>query len=306
MVNKRETARININGIVSIEKDNQEHLKPIVNFSKTGACVQLDDDFVYEHDNLFISLPLNNSKKINCKVIWSIKDKNNGYRLYGLKFIDFIINDEKELKQLILNLSTPPKKLDYISNNPSLKKITDISWGGHYKKCVGTLPLLSSYLRKAVPLLGFVNWEVLEYREGYCKSVIPFMNDSKNQNTTHQAALFLLTADYTGGIALGSAIRGLPSFGIHPDNFDDDYGLVYWLIKAKTEFVKQSKGNLFATAKIPEEELLSIKTSLLKRGRIVKNLDVVLTNDNDDISAKVTNKYLMQIVAYKEFQEINM
>ena len=68
MTNKRVADRVDINGLVSVVKENKEHQKPLINLSKTGACVQLENDFLCGNDSLFISLPLSNQKELNCSI----------------------------------------------------------------------------------------------------------------------------------------------------------------------------------------------------------------------------------------------
>jgi hypothetical protein len=71
-------------------------------------------------------------------------------------------------------------------------------------------------LRSAVPVLGHVGWEVLDVAEGFARTLLPLNEASTNQHGSHQAALMVLAADYTGGIALGTLFRGCPIAGVHP------------------------------------------------------------------------------------------
>lgn len=104
-----------------------------------------------------------------------------------------------------------------------------ISMEEHHKR-FGKVDFLTGCFRRAVPVLDFVDWRIIELKPGYCKTMIPFDGRSKNQNASHQAALYLLAADYTGGTALGNHIK-LPSLGIHPADYCEEYGIVFWFMQ---------------------------------------------------------------------------
>ena len=59
--------------------------------------------------------------------------------------------------------------------------------------------LLTELLHAAVPVLKHVGWFVREVRDGAAASCLPLNEESTNQHGTHQAALLMLAADYTGG-----------------------------------------------------------------------------------------------------------
>jgi acyl-coenzyme A thioesterase PaaI-like protein len=163
---------------------------------------------------------------------------------------------------------------------------------------------LTSCFRKSVPVLDFVDWHIVELKEGYCKSRMPFVKSAKNQNASHQAALFLLAADYTGGIALCNHIK-LPSFGIHPEEYWEDFGLVFLTVHSEVKYKKLSTKNLIAVANINEQEIQNITNYLFRKGRIIQSINVGLKNEDEEMLGTVTMKYLIQLLSLKEWQEYN-
>ena len=164
--------------------------------------------------------------------------------------------------------------------------------------------LLTLWCRISIPVLDFVGWQIAELHEGYCKSVIPFVKTARNQNASHQAALFLLAADYTGGIALCNHIK-LPSFGIHPEEYYEDFGLVLFTAHSEVKYKKLSKMNLIAVANIDEEGKKNFTNYLFRKGRIVQSINVELKNEDEEMLGTVTMKYLIQLMSLKEWQEFN-
>ena len=67
-------------------------------------------------------------------------------------------------------------------------------------------PLTESFHR-SVPSLKYLNWTIEEIERGYAATRLPLNVESSNQYITQQAALMLLAADYTGGIALSTLFR---------------------------------------------------------------------------------------------------
>jgi hypothetical protein len=184
-----------------------------------------------------------------------------------------------------------------------LERQNTIPLSEHHKKH-GHPEFLTSCFRKSVPVLDFVDWRILELKEGYCKSVMPFVKSTKNQNASHQAALFLLSADYTGGIAISNHIK-LPSFGIHPEEYYEDFGILHFLVHSEIKYKKLSTKNLIATSSISEEEVQDITKTFYNKGRFIKSVLVELKNDDKEMLGKATMKYLVQLMSLKEWQEYN-
>ena len=68
--------------------------------------------------------------------------------------------------------------------------------------------------------------------------MLPRSVESSNQHIAHQAAVILIAADYTGGVALGTLLHGAPLVGIHPQK--TDYGASLWGAKADIKWIKPS------------------------------------------------------------------
>ena len=72
-----------------------------------------------------------------------------------------------------------------------------------------------------VPILKHLEWKVTDTGRGFPETILPLNIASTNQHITHQAAVFLIAADYTGGIALGTLLDTF-LWWEHPQN--TDYG----------------------------------------------------------------------------------
>jgi methyltransferase (TIGR00027 family) len=125
----------------------------------------------------------------------------------------------------------------------------EIRWESDYRFRMNP-ELLSRLLREAVPSLAWVDWRVTEIEEGRAVTVLPLNANSTNQHGTHQAALLALAADYTGGAALTSLIRGVPFVGVHPQV--DTEGAAMWLANFDVKYQQPSTSDVVLTAEIPQ------------------------------------------------------
>ena len=124
---------------------------------------------------------------------------------------------------------------------------SDITWGQDYKSRMNP-ELLTFLLRSSVPVLESSDWMVTKVQEGYSETLLPLNKATTNQHGTHQAALVSLSADYTGGIALASLLRGVPIAGIHPCR--DDVSAALWLAGMNVRYKSPSTGHLTAICEI--------------------------------------------------------
>ena len=97
---------------------------------------------------------------------------------------------------------------------------SSISWAQDYNTRVNPT-LMTRLLHEAIPVLQWTGWRVTEVEEGCCTTELPLNHATTNQHGTHQAALLSLSADYTGGLALATLLRGVPFAGVHPCNEDN-------------------------------------------------------------------------------------
>jgi hypothetical protein len=95
------------------------------------------------------------------------------------------------------------------------------------------LPLLNQSFRESVPVLEFLDWSILDVRRGYAETKLPLNANSSNQYVTHQAALQLLAADYTGGLALASLFHMGRVIGFWESK--DDKGIYMWGRKSNNQ-----------------------------------------------------------------------
>ena len=112
--------------------------------------------------------------------------------------------------------------------------------------------MLTSLLRQQVPVLDFVKWSVTFVEQGTARTMLPLISPSTNQHCTHQAALFFLAADYTGGIALASLIPHWPVIGVHPVA-PTEKSMALWLVKGEIKFFRPSVGCLEVSARVEPE-----------------------------------------------------
>jgi hypothetical protein len=171
----------------------------------------------------------------------------------------------------------------------------EIPWEEHCQKYCN--PFLSTeLLRKAVPLLDYVNWRVEEVKEGYCHSIIPVQKETTNQHKTIQSSTFFLSADYTGGIALGGLFKGLPTFGVH--SVEDGYGISLWLIRAELKFKKPGTSDLKISSGVSKDKIDKIRDRFFKRKPVIERLEVTFENDGYIVS-KGLMTYFAQLTTYE-------
>ena len=166
-----------------------------------------------------------------------------------------------------------------------------ISWQEDYKNRINP-SLMTRLLHDAIPVLKSVDWRVVEIREGGCISELPLCYESTNQHGTHQAALISLSADYTGGIALATLLRGVPFAGVHPCNEETSASL--WLAAMDVRYRNPSTEHLFATCRVPDDMFAMIRQRYFAGKRVLVTLPVTFTTPNDEIVAEAQMKYFVQ------------
>jgi methyltransferase (TIGR00027 family) len=135
---------------------------------------------------------------------------------------------------------------------------------------------VTSLLREQVPVLDFVQWSVTLIEPGYTESVLPLNPQSTNQHFTHQAALFLLAGDYTGGTALASLLMGWPVIGIHPVTSPRSVSM--WLLRADVKYVRPSVGDLTASALVEPALRKRIQTRFASGQTVIESIAVEYRN----------------------------
>lgn len=135
---------------------------------------------------------------------------------------------------------------------------------------------LTTAFHTSVPVLKYLDWKVVETRRGFAASLLPLNIHSTNQHITHQAAVILIAADYTGGIALGTLLHGVPLVGIHPQN--DYYGAYLWGAKAEIRWIRPSTADLICEADIPRERHDQIVKRFFSGRRVLETVHVEMKN----------------------------
>ncbi len=125
------------------------------------------------------------------------------------------------------------------------------SWEADRKARFEIEPLTASFHR-SVPSLKYLDWRIEEIGRGWAITRLPLNVESSNQYITQQAALMLLAADYTGGIALSTLFEHTPIIGFHPQR--TDFGAYLWGAAASIKWLRPSTDDLILKSVIPERD----------------------------------------------------
>lgn len=148
--------------------------------------------------------------------------------------------------------------------------------------------VVTSLLREQVPVLDFVQWSVTSIEPGFTESVLPLNPQSTNQHFTHQAALFLLAGDYTGGTALASLLTGWPVIGVHPVSSPQSVSM--WLLKGEIKYSRPSVADLKISARIDTENRDRIRRRFLAGQTVIESIVVEFRN-NETVVGEATLTY---------------
>lgn len=165
-----------------------------------------------------------------------------------------------------------------------------VSWQEHYNNYTNP-ELATRLLRKAVPVLEHVGWEVIEVNEGHAITSLPLNKASTNQHGTHQAALISLAADYTGGIALASLLRGVSLSGIHPRADDNSASL--WLADMSVRYRCPSTGHLTGECIVPEALVQKVVNRYFSNKKVFVKLPMTF-HSNGELVAEAVMSYFVQ------------
>ncbi|OHB80798.1 MAG: hypothetical protein A2W31_04950 [Planctomycetes bacterium RBG_16_64_10] len=152
--------------------------------------------------------------------------------------------------------------------------------------------VVTALLQEQVPVLRFVNWSITLIERGRTESVLPLNAESTNQHVTHQAALFLLAADYTGGTALASLLSGWPVIGVHPVSSDDSVSL--WLVKSEVKYARPSVTDLRVTACIDPQRFARICKRFAAGKAVIESIPIECRNGDLLVAEGETTYYARQ------------
>lgn len=164
------------------------------------------------------------------------------------------------------------------------------SWEQDYVQRVNP-ELMTELLRKAIPVLAHSNWYIDKVEEGFCESVLPLNSPTTNQHGTHQAALISLSADYTGGLALATLLRGVPLAGVHRCHEDNSASL--WLASMNVKYRSPSSGHLTGVCRIDPRKAEALRSRYFGGSRILATLEVEFFS-NGELVAVAEMKYFAQ------------
>ncbi len=165
-----------------------------------------------------------------------------------------------------------------------------VTWNQDYQQRVNP-ELMTGLLRAAIPVLESSDWRIEKVEEGFCQSVLPLNTPTTNQHGTHQAALISLSADYTGGLALATLLRGIPLAGVH--RCHDDNSASLWLAGMNVKYRSPSSGHLTGVCRIDAKTADSIRNRYFSGNRVLATLEVNFYS-NGDLVAVAEMKYFAQ------------
>ncbi|MBM3163604.1 MAG: SAM-dependent methyltransferase [Chlorobi bacterium] len=138
------------------------------------------------------------------------------------------------------------------------------------------LEALTESFHESVPVLDFLDWRITAVERGYTETVLPLNPNSSNQYITHQAALMLLAADYTGGIALASLFHMIPIIGFVPSV--DDNAAYMWGAKATIQWFAPSCHNLTCRAAIDRSKWEMLAKRYAESNKVITTIPVMMYN----------------------------
>jgi methyltransferase (TIGR00027 family) len=193
---------------------------------------------------------------------------------------------------LLYEAENLPSLIDEQSALPAIVSTTDMArdWGAD-RECRLEPVRLTELFQTAIPVLRHLDWRVTDTDRGFCESILPLNVESSNQHIAHQAALILLAADYTGGVALGSLLYEIPVVGIHPQK--SDYGAYLWGAKADIKWIRPSSGDLICSARIQLDRREIILRRFLQGKRVLETVHVEMRNE-DELVAEANVTYWVQ------------
>lgn len=166
----------------------------------------------------------------------------------------------------------------------------EITWEQDYQSRSNP-ELMTLLLRTSVPVLEQSDWRITKVEDGYCETLLPLNKATTNQHGTHQAALVSLSADYTGGMALATLLRGVPLAGIHPCR--DDVSASLWLAGMNVRYKSPSTGHLTGICEIDPIQAAEIRKRYFRGSRVLASLQVRFYS-NEELVAEAEMKYFAQ------------
>lgn len=140
------------------------------------------------------------------------------------------------------------------------------------------LPSLNASFHESVPVLKLLDWEILDVRRGYAETKLPLNANSSNQYITHQAALQLVAADYTGGLAMASLFHLSPVIGFWESK--DEKGIYMWGAMATIKWHAPSCDDLICKASVPQKKWGQFSRRLNNHQQVAPTVQIDMYNGN--------------------------
>jgi methyltransferase (TIGR00027 family) len=156
-----------------------------------------------------------------------------------------------------------------------------IDWDSDYRDRINP-DLINELLYQAVPALKASDWKITDVQPGFCESVLPLNVATTNQHGTHQAALISLSADYTGGMALTTLLRGVPLAGIHRCQAIESASL--WLAEMNVRYLNPSTGHLIGRCRVPEKQSQLIVNRYAQGKRVLVSLPIEFESNGQKVA----------------------
>ena len=134
--------------------------------------------------------------------------------------------------------------------------------------------ILTKRLRELVPLLNFTKTTVVKVEGNYTELEMPLLEETMNQNGTHQASVFYLIADYTAGVGMFGALPGVYVTGIN--DRCHAYPVQYWLKSGKVVHLKPGLKTITAISRISSDDAFKMRQELISKGvtELEVNVDI--------------------------------
>lgn len=182
-------------------------------------------------------------------------------------------------EEMAMPIIPPDKSMQYIS---SVALLNSADLWEQDRAARFNLPLLNAAFRESVPSLEFLQWEILDIKRGYAETRLPLNVNSTNQYISHQAALQLVAADYTGGLALASLFHLVPVLGFW-ESWDGE-GIVMWGGAAQIKWLEPSCDDLICRSSVPIENWEQYIRRLKNHQIVVVTLQVDLYNGSTRVA----------------------
>lgn len=174
------------------------------------------------------------------------------------------------------------------------------TWDEHFET-FGRPEYLTGLLQDSVPLLKHAGWHLTDVEEGFCRSILPATHATTNQHRALQASTFLLAGDYTGGIALGTLFRGMPTFGVHPAQ--NGWGNNLWLSHADLKYAAPAYDDLVVTCQIEAERHAMLQRRFWAGKRVVARVSLEFMSDGRP-TIQGTTTYFSQKARYEDWSAL--